>query len=156
YIAVISSVNCSASVSNYVRDRFRTGQFRQDFPNVDGVIAFTHKGGCGLDPGEPQTVLKRVLAGIARHPTIPGNVMIGLGCEVNQLESIRKAQHLDQQPEGHSGPVFMNIQAKGGVRKTVEAGVNSVAKLLPIANALQRTRQPAAKLVLAENCGGSD
>src|SRR5262245_16205351 len=119
YIAVISSVNCSASVSNYVRDRFRTGQFRQAFTNAGAVIAFTHKGGCGLDPGEPQTVLQRVLAGIARHPNISGYVMIGLGCEVNQLESIRKAQHLDQQPEGHSGPVFMNIQAKGGVRKTV-------------------------------------
>jgi altronate hydrolase len=156
YVAVISSVNCSASVSHYVRDRFRTEQFHQDFPNVDGVIAFTPKGGCGLDPGEPQTVLQRVLAGIARHPNISGYVMIGLGCEVNQLESIRKAQHLDEHPGFPGGAVFMNIQAKGGVRKTVEAGVSTVAKLLPIANALQRARQPAAKLVLAENCGGSD
>jgi len=53
YLAVISSVNCSASVSHYVRDRFRTPEFKRDFPNVDGVIAFTHKGGCAMDPGEP-------------------------------------------------------------------------------------------------------
>jgi len=156
YIAVISSVNCSASVSQYVRDQFRTDRFHQDFPNVDGVIAFTHKGGCGLDPGEPQTVLQRVLAGIAQHPNISGYVMIGLGCEVNQLESIRKAHQLDAPPDTPGRPVFMNIQAKGGVRKTVEAGVSAVARLLPIANTRQRTRQPAAKLVLAENCGGSD
>src|SRR5438270_4190935 len=44
YVAVISSVNCSASVSHYIRDRFRTAEFQRDFPNVDGVVAFTHKG----------------------------------------------------------------------------------------------------------------
>ncbi len=61
YVAVISSVNCSASVSHYVRDRFRDENFRRDFPNVDGVVAFTHKAGCAMDPGEPQQVLQRVL-----------------------------------------------------------------------------------------------
>ena len=35
YVAVISTVNCSASVSHYVRDRFRTAEFRRDFPNVE-------------------------------------------------------------------------------------------------------------------------
>src|ERR1043166_5147122 len=62
YVAVISSVNCSASVSHYVRDRFRTPDFQRNYPNVDGVVAFTHKGGCAMDPGEPQQVLQRVLA----------------------------------------------------------------------------------------------
>src|SRR5690606_6908176 len=70
YLAVISSVNCSASVSNYVRDHFRTAEFRQQFPNVDGVVAFTHKRGCANDPGEPTRLLQRVLAGMARHPNI--------------------------------------------------------------------------------------
>ena len=60
YLAVISSVNCSASVSHYVRDRFRTAEFKRDFSNVDGVIAFTHKAGCAMGPGEPQRVLQRV------------------------------------------------------------------------------------------------
>ena len=156
YIAVISSVNCSASVSNYVRDRFRTGEFRRDFPNVDGVIAFTHKAGCAMDPGEPQVVLQRVLAGVARHPNISGYVMIGLGCEVNQVAAIRKAHQLDQLREGESAPAFLNIQATGGVRKTVDAGVAAVAKLLPAANDLRRAALPISKLILAENCGGSD
>lgn len=156
YIAVISSVNCSASVSNYVRDRFRTDDFRRDFPNVDGVIAFTHKAGCAMDPGEPQQVLQRVLAGIARHPNISGYVMIGLGCEVNQVDAIRKAHRLDAVEAGENAPAFMNIQATGGIRKTVEAGVEAVRRLLVGANRLRRTPQPLSRLILAENCGGSD
>ena len=156
YVAVISSVNCSASVSHYVRDRFRTPEFQREFPNVDGVIAFTHKSGCALDPGEPQQLLQRVLAGIARHPNISGYVMIGLGCETNQVDAIRKGFNLDQPRHGESAPVFMTIQGAGGVRKTVEAGVAAVNRLLPAANAMERTAQPVSKLILAENCGGSD
>jgi len=156
YVAVISSVNCSASVSHYVRDRFRTDDFRRQFPNVDGVIAFTHKAGCGMDPGEPQKILQRVLAGIAKHPNISGYVMIGLGCEVNQLDAFRKAFRLTKRLPDECEPVFMNIQTTGGVRKTVDAGVSAVEKLVRIANELKRSRQPASKLILAENCGGSD
>jgi len=156
YIAVISSVNCSASVSHYVRDRFRTSDFHRDFPQVDGVMAFTHKAGCAMDPGLPQQVLQRVLAGIARHPNISGYVMIGLGCESNQVDAIRKGYQLDQVLDGESTPEFMTIQASGGMRKTVEAGVSAVTRLLQKANALRRVTQPISKLILAENCGGSD
>jgi altronate hydrolase len=158
FVAVISSVNCSASVSHYVRDRFRTEQFKRDFPNVDGVVAFTHKSGCALDPGEPQAILQRVLAGIATHPNISGYVMIGLGCEVNQIDAIRLAHKLDATASGQSvaAPMFMNIQSVGGVRKTVDAGVAGVTKLLRAANDFTRTKQPISKLTLAENCGGSD
>jgi altronate hydrolase len=156
YLAVISSVNCSASVSHYVRDRFRTGDFQRDYPNVDGVIAFTHKAGCAMDPGVPQQVLQRVLAGMARHPNISGYVMIGLGCEVNQVDSIRQAHHLDEIKSGETPPTFLNIQTAGGIRKTVEAGVAAVQKLLGPANDLRRTSLPLSQLILAENCGGSD
>ncbi|PYJ04719.1 MAG: galactonate dehydratase, partial [Verrucomicrobia bacterium] len=156
YLAVISSVNCSASVSHYVRDRLRNADCQREFPNVDGVVAFTHKAGCAMDPGEPQQVLQRVLAGIARHPNISGYVMIGLGCEVNQVDAVRRAYKLDEVAPGETAPVFLNIQATGGVRKTVEAGVAAVRKLLPAANDLRRTTQPISKLILAENCGGSD
>lgn len=159
YVAVISSVNCSASVSHYVRDRFRTEEFKRDYPNVDGVIAFTHKGGCAIDPGEPQAILQRVLAGIARHPNISGYVMIGLGCETNQIDAIRTSQKLDEPSASGlsvAAPVFMNIQGVGGVRKTVEAGVAAVTKLLRVASEFTRTKHPISKLILAENCGGSD
>ena len=156
YLAVISSVNCSASVSHYVANRFRHPDFRRDFPNVDGVIAFTHKAGCAIPPTEPLKLLQRVLAGIARHPNIGGYVMIGLGCEANQLQFIRKDFKLDELAPGEAPPEFLTIQSVGGVRKTVEAGVAAVNKILPAVNAARRGSQPLSKLILAENCGGSD
>ena len=114
YVAVISSVNCSASVSHYVKDRFKTEEVRRDFPNVDGVIAFTHKSGCAIQPGEPHQLLMRVLAGIARHPNIAGYVMIGLGCEVNQVQFIRTDFKLDELRPGEAAPTFLTIQNSGG------------------------------------------
>src|SRR5947207_2448924 len=156
YIAVISSVNCSASVSHYVKDRFKNEDFHRDYPNVDGVIAFTHKSGCAIQPGEPHQLLMRVLAGIARHPNIAGYVMIGLGCEVNQVQFIRKEYKLDELKPGETAPTFLTIQSAGGVRRTVDAAAAAVTKLLPVANDLRRAPLPISKLVLAENCGGSD
>jgi altronate hydrolase len=156
YLAVISSVNCSASVSKYISDRFKGPDLQRDFPNVDGVVAFTHKSGCAIEPGEPHKVLQRVLAGLARHPNISGYVLIGLGCEVAQVHLLVQQYHLDEVKPGEARPTFMTIQNTGGVRKSVEAGVEAVLKLLPAANALERSNQPISKIVLAENCGGSD
>lgn len=156
YLAVISTVNCSAAVSQYVAEHFRGPQFARDFPGVDGVIAFTHKGGCAMDPGEPLQVLQRVLAGVARHPNIGGYLMIGLGCEVNQVAVLRREQQLDQVRPGELPPAFLTIQSVGGIRKTVDAGVSAALRLLPSLAAQQRVPVPLDKLVLAENCGGSD
>ena len=156
FLAVISSVNCSASVSRYVAEAFRNPDLQRDFPNVDGVLAFTHKSGCAIDPGEPTQLLQRVLAGIARHPNIGGYLLIGLGCEVNQISSLVSNQRLDQLRSGELPPTLLNIQQTGGVRKTVDAGIAAVRTLLPIANNHRRSSQPASKLVMALNCGGSD
>jgi altronate hydrolase len=98
----------------------------------------------------------RVLAGIARHPNIAGYVMIGLGCEVNQVQFIRQEFKLDELKPGETPPTFLTIQGTGGVRRTVDAAAAAVTKILPIANDLRRARQPISKLILAENCGGSD
>ncbi len=157
YLAIISSVNCSASVSKYVADHFKGPDFQRDYPGIDGVVAFTHKVGCGIQPGGPHQLLQRVAAGIARHPNIAGYVMIGLGCEVNQVQFIAKEHHLDELLPGEQPPTFLTIQNSGGIRKTVEAAVSAVTtKLLAPANAMRRTSQPISKLILAENCGGSD
>ncbi len=156
YLGVISSVNCSASVSRYVTDRFRGPDFKRDFPNVDGVVPFTHKGGCAIQLGQPHEVLKRVLAGIATHPNIFGYVMIGLGCETNQVSFIRSDYRLDVIKPAEPRPMFINIQDAGGVSKTVDAASEAVKKLLASANEARRTSQSISKLILALNCGGSD
>jgi altronate hydrolase len=156
YLAVISSVNCSATVARYVKDQFDPAQLRKEFPHVDGIIAFTHKGGCGIQPGEPHQLLVRVLAGMASHPNISGYLMLGLGCEVNQLQVFRDHQRLAQAASPDQAPLFLNIQDAGGTRKTVDAATAAMKRLLPIANSLRRTPQPLSRLTLALECGGSD
>ncbi|HSH15553.1 MAG TPA: UxaA family hydrolase, partial [Verrucomicrobiae bacterium] len=106
--------------------------------------------------GEPTRLLQRVLAGIARHPNIGGYVLIGLGCEVNQVRQIVQNEHLDAARPGEQPPVTMNIQTVGGIRKTVAAAIQAVEELLPRMTAAARTPQPLSKLVLAMSCGGSD
>jgi altronate hydrolase len=156
YIAIISTVNCSASVSRYIKERFCNEDLRRDFPNVDGVIALTPKVGCGIPAAESLKLLERVTVGMAHHPNISGYVMIGLGCEMNQVGLLRENYNLAKVKPGECPPTFMTIQGTGGVRKSVEAGVAAVAKLLPVVNDTRRSPQPISKLVLAENCGGSD
>ena len=157
YVAVISTVNCSASVSQFVRERFR--DVKQQYPNVDGVIALTHKSGCGQVLGsQDHLLLERVLAGYARHPNVAAYIIISLGCEVNQPLPLIERQKLSvmADPDPVQRPIVITIQDSGGVRKTVEAAVAAVAKLLPRANQARRTPQPLSQLVLATNCGGSD
>jgi altronate hydrolase len=156
YVAVISSVNCSASVSKYVAEKFKGEDFKAKYPNVDGVVAFTHKGGCGVEPNEPLQVLQRTLAGIARHPNIFGYVMIGLGCEVNQVNTLVRNHRLDTVQPGEAAPAFLTIQNTGGIRKSIDAATEAVKQLLPICNQLKRSPQSISKLALALNCGGSD
>jgi altronate hydrolase len=99
-------------------------------------------------------LIQRVTTGMAKHPNISGYVMIGLGCEMNQVSLLQK--QVANVPAGACAPVFMTIQKTGGVRKSVEAGVAAVLEMLPRANEMRRTSQPLSKLILAENCGGSD
>ncbi len=153
YLGVISSVNCSASVSRYVADRFKGPDLARDFPGVDGVVAFTHKSGCAMPDDEPTRLLQRVLAGVARHPNISGWVLLGLGCEVNQVERLVRDQGLAT-PDGT--PRVLNIQTHGGVARTVDAAASAVRSLLPAAAALRRSTLPVSRLALALNCGGSD
>jgi altronate hydrolase len=163
YVAVISTVNCSASTSKYIADRFRDGAWKKDFPNVDGVFAITHKGGCGLQFGGPDhQMLERVLAGFANHPNVAAYVIVGLGCEVSYASHLVETQDLVPLGTKRNGqtetprPRVLNIQEQGGITKTVEAAVKAVHQLLPEANAWERTEQPASKINLALECGGSD
>jgi altronate hydrolase len=164
YIAVISTVNCSASTSKYIADRFRGGAWKADYPNVDGVFAITHKGGCGLPfEGPDQQILERVLGGFANHSNVAAYVIVGLGCEMSYASHLIETQQLvplNEAPNGKEraarGPLVLNIQEQGGIAKTVEAAVQAVHKLLPQANSWKRTEQPASKLNVALECGGSD
>jgi altronate hydrolase len=148
FVAVLSTVNCSASVCRAVAERFRG--VPKEYPNVDGVVALTHKSGCESPAGtEDYEALMRVLGGYARHPNVAGCVLVGLGCEKLSVAALRQSQALAQ------APAFL-IQEQGGSRATIEAVSACVRRLLPAANEARRTPRPASDLVLATNCGGSD
>lgn len=159
YLAVISNVNCSASVAKYIAKRFDAESLR-DFPQIDGVIPFTHAGGCGMQyAGQAHEMLNRVLAGIAKHPNIGGFLLVGLGCEQGALGYLMESQRLVQiggLGEAPQLPPILSIQDCGGTAKTVEAGVQAIAELLPRANQARRETVPASEIILGTECGGSD
>ncbi len=158
YVAILSSVNCSATVSRSIADAFRrhpiTGDgFLADFPNVDGVVALTHRTGCGqASEGDGMDVLRRTMGGFARHANFGATFMIGLGCEANQIGRVLQTQGLKMAPTLQA----FTIQELGGARKTVERGIAQIKELLPDLNRILRQPVPASHLVLALQCGGSD
>ena len=152
YIAVVTSVNCSATAARRIADAFGPEELAA-YPNVDGVVAFVHGTGCGMGgDGEGFEALQRVMWGYARHPNHGGVIMVGLGCEMNQIDWLLEAYGLKQ------GPLFqtMNIQGVAGLRKTIEMGIDKVRAMLPLVNEARREPCPASELKVALQCGGSD
>lgn len=152
YIAIVTSVNCSATAARMIVDHF-TPDILSQFPNVDGVAAFVHGTGCGMaDNGDGFEALQRVMWGYAKHPNHAGVLMVGLGCEMNQIDWLLEAYGLKHSPTFQT----MNIQKVAGLRRTIEMGIAKVTAMLPIADKATRTKCPASELMVALQCGGSD
>lgn len=161
YVAILGSVNCSASTIKAVARTFGPDDLK-DYPNVDGVIGLTHKNGCGMrHGGDAVAQLQMTLAGFANHPNVGAYVLIGLGCETNQIREMIAAHRFDikqgmSSSEGANMPLFLTIQETGGIRKTVEAARQMIVEALPKVNEARRTEQSVEHLILALQCGGSD
>ncbi len=152
YIAILTSVNCSATVGRMIASHF-TPEHLADYPNVDGVAAFVHGTGCGMaGSGKGFEAMQRVLWGYAKNPNVGGVLMAGLGCEMMQLDWLIEAYGLTP------GPLFQafTIQETGGTRATVEHGIAQIEAMLPLVNEVQRQPCPASELMVALQCGGSD
>ena len=155
YIGILTSVNCSAHVAGMAADVFRKNPFTGHdslaaYPNVDGVVALTHKTGCGMTQHEPLTVLRRTLGGYARHVNFSHVIVLGLGCEMNQIGGFLEEQKLAGRLRA------MNIQEVGGSRKTVEKTVAFIHEVLAESNNVTREPCSASELTVALQCGGSD
>ncbi|MBO0821613.1 MAG: UxaA family hydrolase, partial [Nocardiopsaceae bacterium] len=149
YIGIVTSVNCSATVARLIA-REAERRLAADYPNVDGVVALAHAGGCGMtETGEGPDVLRRTIQGYAEHPNFAGILAVGLGCEVNQLSGLKLAA-------GPNPVAEMTIQEAGGTTASVRKGLDELARLLPAADAARRRPVPASRLILGLNCGGSD
>lgn len=152
FIGLLSSVNCSSTVIHKIAAHF-TPERLAAYPNVDGVVAFAQTSGCGMSsPSEHFDVLRRTIAGYARHPNLAGVVIVGLGCERNQVADLVASQGL---VEGENLRTLV-MQETGGTRATIAAGIAAVEAMLPRANDVQRVPVSAAHLKIGLECGGSD
>jgi altronate dehydratase len=156
YIGILTSVNCSATVARAIADHFRRDtnpRALERFANVDGVVALTHGAGCATDSaGEPLQVLRRTLGGYARHANFASVMVVGLGCETNQISGLMEQEGLAGGPALHT----FNIQETGGTKKTVAHGIELVEWLLDEANRVTRQPVPAGRIMVGLQCGGSD
>ena len=156
YIGVLTSVNCSATAARAIADHFRRDirpEALAAFPHIDGVVALTHGMGCATaSDGEELRVLRRTLGGYARHANFAAVLIVGLGCETNQIQGLVAQEGL---AEGAWLRTF-NIQDTGGTARTVARGIEIVREMLPHANRVRRQPVPASHLVVGLQCGGSD
>jgi len=152
YLGVISSVNCSATVCRHIADAFR-GDALAEYPHVDGVVAITHGSGCGMGGnGEGLELLQRTLRGYANHPNFAGVLVIGLGCEVNQIAPL--VETLTARAPGMFAT--LTIQDEGGTRETIAQGKQLILDMLQQAEQARRQTVPLSHLAVGLQCGGSD
>ncbi|MFJ5383255.1 UxaA family hydrolase [Cupriavidus sp. CER94] len=152
FVGILSSVNCSATVIKHIAAHFTTERLAA-YPNVDGVVAFAQSSGCGMSsPSEHFDLLRRTIAGYARHPNLAGVLIVGLGCERNQVASLVESQGLVPGENLHT----LVMQDTGGTRATIEAGIRAIEAMLPAANAFRRQPVSASHIKIGLECGGSD
>ena len=152
YIAILTSVNCSATAARKIAEHF-DDSLLENYPNIDGVTAFVHGTGCGMaDNGEGFDALQRVMWGYAKNPNVAGVLIVGLGCEINQIEWLLEAHQLTESTLVQT----MNIQSIAGLQKTVDLGIKKISNMLDEVNSFERQSQPVSHLMLGLQCGGSD
>jgi len=148
YIAVVAASNCAAHTAEMIAQSFDSERLPV---NVDGVVAFPHGEGCGHTIGPDTEQLRRTLAGVLAHPNVSAAVILGLGCEVNQIE-----HYLGPNAPRASRLVGMTLQSSGGTRGAVAAARSEIARLMEQCASERRVEMPASRIVLGLNCGGSD
>lgn len=148
YIAVVAASNCAAHTAELIAASYEGEKLP---PNVDGVVAFPHGEGCGHTIGPDTAQLQRTLGGVLNHPNVSGAIILGLGCEVNQID-----HYLGKGAPRTERLVGMTLQSSGGTRATVDAARTTIGQMMERASAEKRVETPASKIVLGLNCGGSD
>ncbi len=153
YVGVITTVNCANTAARLIADQFRGPNGLADYPNVDGIVPLTHALGCaGGTEGEGADLLRRTIGGYLRHPNFAAVLILGLGCESNQVDRLLKDEGIPQ--DGRVNRYV--IQEAGGTAKTVRGGVDRIKELLAEANRAERQALPVGHLKLGLQCGGSD
>ena len=151
-IGIFITVNCAATVARKIAAYFDEERM-EDYENVDAVVPFIHAQGCGMEQtGEPIDLLRRTLKGYIQHPNIAGALIVGLGCERNNLERFFEATALETGTQLRS----LRMQSVGGTAEAVAQGKAMVREMLAEANRARRTPQSAEHITVGLQCGGSD
>lgn len=152
YVGILTSVNCSATVAKRIAAYF-TPERLAAFPHVDGVVAFNHLSGCGMaKEGRGMDNLRRTLTGYASHPNFGAVLIVGLGCEVNQMDPLLASAGLEESDHLRT----LGIQDVGGTMAAIEAGIAIVQAMLPHADCYRRQAVSAEHLTIGLQCGASD
>ncbi len=152
FLAVISTVNCSATVVRRIADGFESSGLLDEYPTIDGVVAVTHDQGCGHGGPLGLETLRRTIRGYATHPNVGGVVLVGLGCEMNLMEHL-----LDEVRTRPEVPVTQfAVQDVGGTRAAITRGIEDLRKMAPMVADVEREKTNVSELVIGLNCGGSD
>ena len=151
YIGIVSTVNCSATVTKMIVERIKYSDILKDYPNIDGIVPITHSTGCGMNTeSEGMQIFQRTIDGFKNHPNFSHVFVIGLGCECAQVSLF------DESLKKHNRIHFLTIQDEGGTKKIVDKVLSQIKNLLSEANSVERSSQPVSHLTLALQCGGSD
>jgi len=151
YIGIVSTVNCSATVTKMIVEKIKYSNILNDYPNIDGIVPITHSTGCGMNTvSEGMQMFQRTIDGFKNHPNFSHVFVIGLGCECAQVSLF------DESVKKHNRIHFLTIQDEGGTKKIVEKVLSQIKNLLSEANDIKRTPEPVSHLTLALQCGGSD
>jgi altronate hydrolase len=151
YIAVVGTSNCSAFVVQKVEEAFQHESL--EHLGIDGVVGFPHDAGCGQAEGPDSQQLRRLLSNLADHPNIAAAVMVGLGCEVNQVSYYTRP---DARPNGEQPVRGFTLQESGGTRMAIADTVKAVREMIASVGIQERQRVSVKHLVAGLECGGSD
>ncbi len=152
FIAIASTVNCSATVVRAIAARAEAGGLLDQYPMIDGVVALTHEQGCGHGGSVGLETLRRTLRGYIEHANIGGVVLIGLGCEMNLMETLMD----DLQVRDDVPLARFSIQDAGGTKASIARGIELVESMAARVAAVEREVVSVAELIVGLNCGGSD
>lgn len=152
YIGILSTVNCSATVAKAAADALNQSDELRKM-GFDGVVAITHGSGCAMNTdSEGFSFLERVIAGYAQHPNFAFVLIIGLGCEANQVKTLVERKGL----EDASRLAYFNIQDAGGTRTSIKTACDHIMRMATRHGQIQREPASLEHLVVALQCGGSD
>ena len=151
YIGIISTVNCSATVTKMISEKIKQSNILKDFPNIDGIVPITHSTGCGMNTeSEGMQIFQRTIDGFKNHPNFSHVFVLGLGCECAQVNIFK--DNVKQHDRIH----FLTIQDEGGTKKIVDKVFSEIKNLLNISNNIKREPLSVNNITLALQCGGSD